>query len=76
MRWMLLSSLGLTLAACVPDGAEQPAVGMANPASVYCAKLGGKSEIRTTPEGQAGWCHLPDGTVIDEWDLYRRDHKG
>ncbi|WP_408735811.1 DUF333 domain-containing protein, partial [Acetobacter malorum] len=21
-----------------------------------------------------GYCHLPDGTVMDEWELFRRDN--
>lgn len=25
-------------------------------------------------KGQVGYCHLPDGTVMDEWDLFRRDN--
>jgi len=47
---------------------------MANPASVYCQSLGGKTTIQTGDKGQYGMCHLPDGTQIEEWALYRRDH--
>src|SRR5262245_38106344 len=36
---------------------------LANPASVFCAKGGGKSEIRKGPRGQYGVCRLPDGRV-------------
>ena len=39
---------------------------LANPASVFCAKSGGKSEIRKGPRGQYGVCRLPDGRVVDE----------
>lgn len=55
---------------------EQPAVGMANPASVWCVKnRGGKLEIRSGKDGgQYGVCILPDGTEVDEWELFRRDH--
>ena len=49
-------------------------VGMANPASVYCAKLGGKTLIEETAAGERGICVLPNGTEIDEWELFRRDH--
>lgn len=41
--------------------------GMANPASVYCGELGGKLSVGATQ----GDCSLPDGTVCDEWALFR-----
>jgi len=44
---------------------------LANPASVFCAKSGGKSEIRKGPHGQYGVCRLPDGRVVDEWAYFR-----
>lgn len=46
-------------------------LGMANPASRYCAEKGGRLEIRAEDAGQAGYCHLPDGTTLEEWELYR-----
>ena len=49
-------------------------VGIANPASVACGKRGGKTEIRTEADGgQAGYCHLPDGRICEEWALFRDD---
>ena len=52
--------------------AEAKGVGMANPASVHCQKLGGTLEIRTGKDGgQYGLCHLPDGRVCEEWALMR-----
>lgn len=54
---------------------EKEAVGMANPASVYCVSKGGKSVIaRHDNGGEYAICHLPDGTQIEEWELFRRDH--
>ena len=48
---------------------------IANPASEYCVKKGGKLEIRKNSEGgEYGICHLADGTQIDEWELFRRDN--
>lgn len=45
---------------------------IANPASVNCTQSrGGTLEIVDTPEGQQGMCHLPDGTVCEEWALMR-----
>lgn len=51
-------------------------VGMTNPASVYCLKLGGTLEMVKEPAGDKALCYLPDGTVIEEWALYHRDHAG
>ena len=44
---------------------------LANPASLFCAKSGGKTEIRNGPRGQYGVCRLPDGRVVDEWEYFR-----
>lgn len=59
---------GCSEAATTPD---KPAK-IANPASEYCVKMGGKVEIRKEAKGEVGYCHLPDGRVIEEWDLFRR----
>lgn len=53
---------------------EQQPVGIANPASVYCAEQGGTVEFRQQPDGTAGYCHLPDGRVVEEWEFYRAQH--
>ncbi|GIU36310.1 DUF333 domain-containing protein [Shewanella schlegeliana] len=47
---------------------------MSNPASEYCVSLGGDLAIKKGKEGQIGVCRLPDGEIIEEWLLYRRDH--
>lgn len=49
-------------------------ISLANPASEYCISLGGKLEMVKKAAGEKALCHLPDGTVIEEWELYRRDH--
>ncbi|WP_395392565.1 DUF333 domain-containing protein [Novosphingobium sp. BL-8A] len=49
-------------------------IGMANPASKYCVEQGGRSEIRRQPQGETGYCHLPDGRVVEEWLFYRAAH--
>ncbi len=51
-----------------------PALAIANPASEHCMKQGGKLEMVKDEAGEKGMCHLPDGTVIEEWELFRRDH--
>jgi putative hemolysin len=48
------------------------AVALPNPASVFCVKSGGKSEIRNGPQGQYGVCRLRNGRVVDEWAYFRR----
>lgn len=47
-------------------------VGLANPASTFCIEQGGTPEIKDIPEGQIGYCNLPDGTVIEEWEFYNK----
>jgi putative hemolysin len=50
----------------------QAARALANPASVFCVKSGGKSEIRKGPRGEYGVCRLPDGRIVEEWTYYRK----
>ncbi|WP_207547906.1 DUF333 domain-containing protein [Mycolicibacterium mucogenicum] len=63
---------GVTAGTSVPRESEAP-VGAPNPASVYCEKtMGGVSENRKDAQGnEYGVCLLPDGRVVDEWELYR-----
>jgi putative hemolysin len=70
--------LTTAMSACASQQSAQGPnrVGLANPASKYCISLGGKRETRKDAAGnQSSVCHLPDGTTIDEWALYRRDHR-
>ncbi|CUA96541.1 putative hemolysin [Comamonas thiooxydans] len=64
----------LAISGCAQPQSAAPVIGMANPASVYCAKLGGKTRIEKTTAGERGICVAPNGTEIDEWELFRRDH--
>lgn len=51
---------------------EENSAQLANPASVYCEKQGGKLEIRTGADGgQTGFCKLPDGSECEEWAYFR-----
>lgn len=72
-KLLVLLIPGLFLTACAQQ--SQQSVGMANPASVYCTEKGGTVVIKDTDKGQIGICKLPDGSEIEEWELYRRDHK-
>lgn len=73
MRYLPLL-LVLPLMACLPEE-EKPETTLANPASVHCAEKGGTVKIVTETAGQVGYCHLPDGSVMEEWALFRRDTK-
>jgi len=54
------------------EASEEPAAGLANPASVYCEEQGGTVEIRTDAEGgQYGVCVFDDGSECDEWAYFR-----
>jgi len=74
MRMIPLLAVFVPLAAFAaektPDG---QALGLANPASVHCADLGGTLEMREEANGTVGYCHLPDGRVVEEWTLFRED---
>jgi putative hemolysin len=74
----MIKALSLSLGVLFITACAQPdpprAVGMANPASVYCQSLGGKALPRSNDKGQYSICQLPDGTQIEEWELFRRDH--
>ncbi|MGH7026572.1 putative hemolysin [Brevundimonas sp.] len=59
------------VAACAPQEALRPTIGMANPASVSCIDKGGRSEIRSTSAGQIGVCRFADGRECEEWTLHR-----
>jgi putative hemolysin len=61
------------LAGCATNEPGQAAA-IANPASEHCVKQGGKLEIVRDASGEKGMCHLPDGTVVEEWALFRRDN--
>lgn len=45
--------------------------GIANPASEFCEQNGGTLEIVDEAGGQVGYCNLPDGTRIEEWEYFR-----
>lgn len=75
---LALGALG-TLGACEQHPQERSGRGvgllrMPNPASLYCVKKGGELKMETTDKGQVGYCHLPDGTVVEEWKLFRQDN--
>jgi uncharacterized protein len=53
----------------------RPAWALANPASVFCAQSGGRTEILQTASGaQLGICILPGGEIVEEWAYFRARH--
>lgn len=44
---------------------------IANPASEFCVEQGGKVEIVDEAGGQLGYCSLPDGRRVEEWEYFR-----
>ncbi|CAB4884915.1 unannotated protein [freshwater metagenome] len=59
-----------TVADSEPADTTTP-TGIANPASVFCVKQGGRLEIVDEAGGQVGYCNLPDGTRVEEWEYFR-----
>ncbi|MBR7653377.1 DUF333 domain-containing protein [Brucella oryzae] len=48
------------------------AVAAPNPASAFCEKMGGESQIVTKQDGsEIGLCVFKNGTTIEEWTLFR-----
>lgn len=70
---MTLAAAAAALTGCAQQESTPPQAGMANPASVYCVKIGGTLRIEKGPNGESGICVLPDGSEIEEWALFRRD---
>ncbi|MDG4696715.1 DUF333 domain-containing protein [Providencia sp. CRE-3FA-0001] len=77
MKKIFIFTALIAIAGCVSKNTKtepQQAVGMPNPASVYCVQSSGKSETVDTPSGQVGYCILPSKERIEEWELYRKGH--
>ncbi|MCE9687869.1 DUF333 domain-containing protein [Shewanella sp. AS16] len=71
----ILLLLLATLGGCDSQEETKPGLKRANPAAEYCLALGGILDLATQANGETGICTLPDGEKIEEWQLYRRDHK-
>jgi len=76
-KLMPLLAVLLVLTACAGKQAEPtqaneadaPAVGLANPADVYCQGLGYSTEMVERNGGQDSDCVFPDNTRCAAWDL-------
>ncbi len=81
----LLALVSLLLPACVPSSVlpqggnsssrssvQARQANMPNPASVYCNKHSGRTDIRTATDGsQSGFCVFASGAECDEWMFFR-----
>lgn len=75
MRTLAILALAVPLAACTVSGPDPlMALQLPNPASLYCIEQGGTLDIRQKPEGTVSMCVLSDGTEMDEWEFYRKNH--
>jgi putative hemolysin len=61
-----------TLVGC--GGGDGDTTEIANPASQYCIDQGGTLEIVSEEGGEVGYCNLPDGTRIEEWEFFRANN--
>lgn len=75
MKNILITLLPILTASCATHNDQPKMIGMANPASVYCQKIGGKLDIVNESAGEVGYCTLSNGERIEEWTLYRRDNE-
>ena len=53
------------------DPSVTTSAGLANPASEFCVAQGGEVEIVSEADGEVGYCNLPDGTRVEEWEYFR-----
>ena len=54
-----------------PDDTTDNTAQIANPASQHCIDQGGTLDIVDEAAGQVGYCVLPDGTRVEEWEFFR-----
>jgi putative hemolysin len=74
-EWALFRNEGCKTNVTIAATTAAPgALGMANPASVNCGKIGGTTEIKTAADGsQYGMCTFSNGTSCEEWALFRNE---
>lgn len=53
------------------SGRSDGPIGMPNPAAVYCTKVGGQLFMLEDADGQGDFCKFSDGSMIEEWTLFR-----
>ena len=76
LTWIitLMFSTILFMCACTPKPTEQTAIGLPNPASQNCEKVGGVLTIEKAGNGgEFGVCTFEDNRQCEEWALFRGD---
>jgi uncharacterized protein len=67
--------LVIAFAACAALVGPDRALALENPASAFCATMGGQSILAKLPDGGTiGLCSLPGKKIVEEWTLYRMLH--
>ena len=74
---ILSLAVATALAACsASEKQESPKVGAANPASDSASnKAENPKSKKIKTVGEYSVCHLPDGTVVEEWEYFRQYNK-
>lgn len=73
-----IATITMALTGCITVSMdlESVKVGKSNPASEYCLQQKGFLDFVTDKQGNTvGMCHLPNGQVVEEWQLYRANHQ-
>jgi len=74
---IILFVAAILLAGCLPKTTSEPtepSVGIANPASENCVKLGGTLSIQKSGGGgEYGVCIFEDNRQCEEWAMFRGD---
>ncbi len=69
---VLVLAAGCTQQTATPPVTTPQQPGMPNPASVFCGKAGGTTEIKKDASGgEYGMCTFANGTTCEEWALFR-----
>lgn len=69
---VLVLAAGCTQQTTTPPVTTPQQPGMPNPASVFCGKAGGTTEIKKDASGgEYGMCTFANGTTCEEWALFR-----
>lgn len=62
----------VVVALCLGTISPHAALAMANPASVFCGKMGGHTVNAKLADGsEIGLCYLPGDKIVEEWTLFR-----
>lgn len=75
MKKSILVLMTVLVSGCSAQPDDSYDIGMADPASVHCIRMGGKIDIVKEDAGDAGYCTLPSGERKEEWAMYRQDLK-